>query len=305
MVFAGVFPAQGDEYAALRDAMDRLKLNDAALVYDPEHSPALGYGFRCGFLGMLHLEILKERLSREYNIDLVVTLPSVAYRVFENGKSDYRVIKGALDLPDPSHIEKIEEPWAKTDIIVPAEFIGNVMTLAQERHGIYLTTEFLSEGRAMLHYELPLSAIIVDFNDKLKSVSSGYASMSYDVFDYREADIVKLDIMVAEDVVDAFSTLVYRSEAESSGRRILEILKESIPRTQFVIKLQASVGGKVVAGERISALRKDVTGGLYGGDYTRKLKLLQKQKKGKKKMMSMGVGSVDIPGEAYLKVLKR
>lgn len=305
MVFAGIFPSQGDEYAALRDAMDRLKLNDAALVYDPEHSPALGYGFRCGFLGMLHLEILKERLSREYNIDLVVTLPSVAYRVYENGKSDYRVIKGALDLPDPAHIEHVEEPWAKVDIIVPADFIGNVMTLAQERHGTYLNTEFLSEGRAMLHYEIPLSQIIVDFNDKLKSVSSGYASMSYDVFDYREADIVKLDIMVAEEVVDAFSTLVYRSEAESAGRRILEILKDSIPRTQFVIKLQASVGGKVVAGERISALRKDVTGGLYGGDYTRKLKLLQKQKKGKKKMMSMGVGSVDIPSEAYLKVLKR
>lgn len=305
MVFAGVFPAQGDEYGALRDAMDRLKLNDAALVYDPEHSPALGYGFRCGFLGMLHLEILKERLSREYNIDLVVTLPSVAYRVFENGKPEYRVIKGALDLPDPAHIQKIEEPWAKTDIIVPTDFIGNVMTLAQERHGIYLNTEYLSEGRALIRYELPLAAIIVDFNDKLKSVSSGYASMSYDIFDYREADIVKLDIMVAEDTVDAFSTLVYRSEAESSGRRILEILKDSIPREQFVIKLQAAISGKIVAAERISAMSKDVTGGLYGGDYTRKLKLLQKQKKGKKKMMAMGVGSVEIPGEAYLKVLKR
>lgn len=305
MVFAGIFPAQGDEYAALRDAMDRLKLNDAALVYDPEHSPALGYGFRCGFLGMLHLEILKERLSREYNIDLVVTLPSVAYRVFENGQTEYRVIKGALDLPDPSFVERVEEPWAKVDIIVPSDFIGNVMTLAQERHGIYLNTEYLSEGRALIRYELPLAAIIVDFNDKLKSVSSGYASMSYDIFDYRQADIVKLDIMVAEDVVDAFSTLVYRSEAESSGRRILEILKDSIPREQFVIKLQAAVGGKIVAAERISAMSKDVTGGLYGGDYTRKLKLLQKQKKGKKKMMAMGVGSVEIPGEAYLKVLKR
>jgi GTP-binding protein LepA len=248
---------------------------------------------------------LKERLSREYNIDLVVTLPSVAYRVFENGKPEYRVIKGALDLPDPAHIQKIEEPWAKTDIIVPTDFIGNVMTLAQERHGIYLNTEYLSEGRALIRYELPLAAIIVDFNDKLKSVSSGYASMSYDIFDYREADIVKLDIMVAEDTVDAFSTLVYRSEAESSGRRILEILKDSIPREQFVIKLQAAISGKIVAAERISAMSKDVTGGLYGGDYTRKLKLLQKQKKGKKKMMAMGVGSVEIPGEAYLKVLKR
>lgn len=305
MVFAGVFPAQGDEYAALRDAMDRLKLNDAALVYEPEHSPALGYGFRCGFLGMLHLEILKERLSREFNIDLIVTLPSVAYRVFENGKAEYRVVKGALDLPDQSFIQKIEEPWAKVDIIVPSDYIGNVMALAQERRGTYLNTEYLSEGRAMLHYELPLSAIIVDFNDKLKSASAGYASMGYDVFEYREADIVRLDILVAEDPVEAFASLVYRDESESVGRRILEILKESIPRTQFVIKLQATLGGKVVAAERISALRKDVTSGLYGGDYTRKLKLLQKQKKGKKKMMSMGVGSVDIPSEAYLKVLKR
>ncbi|MFZ2682006.1 MAG: translation elongation factor 4 [Patescibacteria group bacterium] len=305
MVFAGVFPAQGDEYGALRDAMDRLKLNDAALVYDPEHSPALGYGFRCGFLGMLHLEILKERLSREYNLDLVVTLPSVAYRVYEQGKPEYRVIKGALDLPDPAHMDKIEEPWARVDVIVPTDFIGNVMTLAQDRHGIYLTTEYLSEGRALIKYELPLAAIIVDFNDKLKSVTSGYASMSYEIFDYREADIVKLDIMVAEDTVDAFSTLVYRSEAESSGRRLLEILKDSIPRAQFVIKLQAAISGKIVAAERISAVSKDVTSGLYGGDYTRKLKLLQKQKKGKKKMMAMGVGSVEIPGEAYLKVLKR
>jgi GTP-binding protein LepA len=305
MVFAGIFPASGDEYSALRDAMDRLKLNDAALVYEPEHSPALGYGFRCGFLGMLHLEILKERLNREYNIDLVVTLPSVAYRVFKMGESEYQVIKGALDLPDPSFIEKIEEPWAKVDIITPAEYIGNVMQLCQERRGTYLTTEYLSEGRAMLHYELPLSAIIVDFNDRLKSATAGYASLTYDVFEYREADIVKLEISVADSPVDAFASLVYRDEGERVGRRILEILQETIPRTQFVIKLQASVGGKIVAGERISAMRKDVTGGLYGGDYTRKLKLLQKQKKGKAKMMAMGVGNVEIPGDAYLKVLKR
>jgi GTP-binding protein LepA len=254
---------------------------------------------------MLHLEILKERLSREYDLELTVTLPSVAYRVYASGQTDYHVIKGALDLPDQATIEKIEEPWAKVDIIVPTDFIGNVMTLAQERHGIYVNTEYLSEGRALLHYELPLASIIVDFNDKLKSVSSGYASMSYEVFDYRQADIVKLDVLVAEETVDAFASLVYRTEAESVGRKILEILKDSIPRTQFVIKLQASLGGKIVASERISALRKDVTSGLYGGDYTRKLKLLQKQKKGKKKMMSMGVGSVDIPSEAYLKVLKR
>jgi GTP-binding protein LepA len=305
MVYAGVFPAQGDEYDALREAMDKMKLSDAALSFEPEHSPALGYGFRCGFLGMLHLEILKERLSRENNIDLIVTLPSVAYRVYEQGNNEYHVIKGALDLPDPSTIAKIEEPWAKVDIITPADYIGGVMALCQERRGTYITTEYLSEGRAMLHYELPLSAIIVDFNDRLKSATAGYASLTYDVFAYREADIVRLDISVAEESVEAFASLVYRDDAERVGRKVLEILKDEIPRTQFVIKLQAAVGSKIIASERISAMRKDVTGGLYGGDYTRKLKLLQKQKKGKQKMMAMGVGSVDIPSSAYVKVLKR
>ncbi len=307
MVFAGIFPAQGDEYGALRDAMDRLKLNDAALVFEPEHSPALGYGFRCGFLGMLHLEILKERLSREFTIDLVVTLPSVAYHVYRSNRSDstYDIVKSALDLPDPSFIDHIDEPWAKVDIITPVDSIGNVMSLAQDRRGIYINTDYLSEGRALIHYELPLSAIIVDFNDKLKGASSGYASMSYDVFVYREADVCRLDISVADDNVDAFAMIVYRNEAERVGRRVLEILKDSIPRQQFVIKLQAMIGGKVVASERISAMRKDVTAGLYGGDATRKLKLLEKQKKGKKKMLAMGVGSVDIPSEAYMKVLKR
>ncbi len=307
MVFAGVFPAQGDEYGSLRDAMDRLKLNDAALLFEPEHSPALGYGFRCGFLGMLHLEILKERLSREFTIDLVVTLPSVAYHVFRANaaKDEFEVVKSALDLPDPSFLDRIEEPWAKIDIITPVDSIGNIMSLAQDRRGIYLNTDYLSEGRALIHYEIPLSAIIVDFNDKLKGASSGYASMSYDVFTYREADVVRLDISVADENVDAFAMMVYRNEAERVGRRVLDILKESIPRQQFVIKLQAMIGGKVVAGERISAMRKDVTSGLYGGDFTRKLKLLEKQKKGKKKMLAMGVGSVEIPTEAYMKVLKR
>ena len=307
MVFAGIFPAQGDEYGALRDAMDRLKLNDAALVFEPEHSPALGYGFRCGFLGMLHLEILKERLSREFTIDLVVTLPSVAYHVYRSNAKDgeFETVKSALDLPDPSFIDHIDEPWAKVDIITPVDSIGNVMSLAQDRRGIYINTDYLSEGRALIHYELPLSAIIVDFNDKLKGASSGYASMSYDVFVYREADVCRLDISVADENVDAFAMIVYRNEAERVGRRVLEILKDSIPRQQFVIKLQAMIGGKVVAGERISAMRKDVTSGLYGGDFTRKLKLLEKQKKGKKKMLAMGVGSVDIPSEAYMKVLKR
>lgn len=305
MVFAGIFPDNGDEYSKLRDAMDRLKLNDSALVFEPEHSPALGYGFRCGFLGMLHLEILKERLSREFNMDLVVTLPSVAYHVFKNGKPEAHVIKSALDLPDPSFIDRVEEPWAKVDIITRPDDIGGVMGLCQDRRGVYKNTEYLSEGRAVLHYELPLSQIIVDFNDKLKSVSAGYASMGYEVFAYRDADVVKMDILVAEDAVDAFAMLVYRNEADRVGRRVLDVLKEEIPQAQFVIKLQAAIGGKVVASERISAMRKDVTGDLYGGDVTRKMKLLEKQKKGKKKMLAMGVGKVNIPGEAYLKVLKR
>ncbi len=305
MVFAGIFPDNGDEYSKLRDAMDRLKLNDSALVFEPEHSPALGYGFRCGFLGMLHLEILKERLSREFNMDLVVTLPSVAYHVFRNGKPEAHVIKSALDLPDPSFIDRVEEPWAKVDIITRPDDIGGIMGLCQDRRGIYKNTEYLSEGRAVLHYELPLSQIIVDFNDKLKSVSAGYASMGYEVFTYRDADVVKMDILVAEDAVDAFAMLVYRNEADRVGRRVLDVLKEEIPQAQFVIKLQAAIGGKVVASERISAMRKDVTGDLYGGDVTRKMKLLEKQKKGKKKMLAMGVGKVSIPSEAYLKVLKR
>ena len=305
MVFAGIFPEEGDDYQALREAMERLKLNDAALVYDPEQSPALGYGFRVGLLGMLHLEILKERLEREFGIHLVVTVPSVAYHIYRKNQDEPEMIKSALDLPDPSHLDRIEEPWAKVDIITPTDFIGNVMSFVQDRRGTYLTTEFLSEGRAILKYELPLSAIIVDFYDKLKSVTSGFASLNYEVFEYRAADVVRMDILVAEDPVEALATFVYRDDAHKEGKAIIHALKNTIPRQQFVIKLQAAIGGKVVAGDRLSALRKDVTAKLYGGDVTRKRKLLEKQKKGKKKMMAMGKGKVNIPSEAYLNVLKR
>jgi len=305
MVFAGIFPQEGGNFEELRDAMERLKLNDAALSYEPEQSPALGFGFRAGFLGMLHLEILKERLEREHGLSLVVTVPSVAYHVFERGSASYKVIKSPIDLPDSGHIDRIEEPWAKLDVITPVEFIGGVMTFAQERHGIYKNTEYLSEGRAILKYEIPLSSLIVDFYDKLKGMSSGYASMNYDVFEYRSADIVRLDILVAEDPVEALATFTYSNDAHSVGKRIINSLKDSIPRQQFVIKLQAAVGGKIVAGDKISALRKDVTAKLYGGDVTRKNKLLEKQKKGKKKMMALGKGKVHIPSEAYLNVLKR
>lgn len=304
MVYAGIYPSEGDRYPDLREAMDRLKLSDASLIFEPEHSPAIGHGFRCGFLGLLHLDIIKERLSREFNIDLIVTVPSVAYHIFKRDGT-VETIHSAIAMPDLSHVDHIEEPWANVDIITPVDFIGNVMNFVQERHGIYKTTEFLSEGRAILKYEIPLSSIIVDFNDRLKSASSGYASMNYEVFDYRPADIVRLDIMVADDQVEAFANFVYREEAETVGRKIVESLKESIPRQQFEIKLQAAVGGKIVASERISAMRKDVTAGLYGGDVTRKKKVLEKQKKGKKKMMAMGRGKVDIPTEAYLSILKR
>ncbi len=304
MVYAGIFPKEGNDFQKLRDALDRLKLSDASLASESEHSPALGYGFRVGLLGMLHLEILKERLEREFNVDLVVTVPSVAYRIYVRSGAE-SIIKSALELPDPSHIDRIEEPWVKLDIVSPSDYIGSIMQMIQDRRGVYKNTEYLSGNRAILHYEIPLSMIIVDFYDKLKGVTAGYASMNYEIINYREANVVRMDIMVAEDVVDAFSTLVYRDEAEKSGKRIVRSLKDSIPRQNFVIKLQAAVGGKIVAGERISALRKDVTAKLYGGDVTRKRKLLDKQKKGKAKMAAFGKGRVNIPTDAYLKVLKR
>jgi GTP-binding protein LepA len=304
MVFAGIFPKDGDDLNKLRDAMERLSLNDAALTYDGDHSPALGYGFRVGLLGMLHLEILKERLQREFDIDIVVTVPSVAYRVYKTGEDDYETIRSPLELPERNKLDKVEEPWAKVDIIVPAEYVGKVMQLCEEKRGEYQTTEYLSNGeRAILHYEVPLAMLIVDFYDKLKSVTSGYASMNYEIVDYREADVVRMDILVAEEPEEAFASLVYRDEAEQVGRQIVKTLKEAIPQQMFKVKLQAAVGSNIVAAERIPALRKDVTAKLYGGDVTRKRKLLEKQKEGKKRMQKEG--SVDIPSDAYMKVLKR
>ncbi|PLX28771.1 elongation factor 4, partial [Candidatus Parcubacteria bacterium] len=296
MVFAGIFPQEGDDYNALRDAMDKLKLNDSALFYEPEHSQALGFGFRCGFLGMLHLEIFQERLRREFGLHIIATVPSVAYHIFQtNGKE--LTVKSPQDLPEVQQIEHIEEPWMTVDIITPEEYIGNIMGLISERKGIYITTEYLSSGsgqRAMLHYEIPLASLITDFYDKLKTVTSGYASMNYEFKDYRKTDVVKLDILIAEDPVEALATLVWRDEAFRIGKKIVNSLKDTLPKQQFVIKIQACIGGKVIAGERLSALRKDVTAGLYGGDVTRKRKLLEKQKKGKKNMMSMGKGKVNI-----------
>ncbi|MBD3311508.1 MAG: elongation factor 4 [Candidatus Magasanikbacteria bacterium] len=307
MVFAGIFPKEGDDYSALRDSMDKLKLNDSSLYYEPEQSKALGFGFRCGFLGMLHLDIFQERLKREFGLHIVATVPSVAYKVYLTDNEKITV-KSPQDLPEVQKIDYIEEPIMNVDIITPEEFIGNVMNLVTERKGRYLNTEYLSAGshqRAMLHYEIPLASLITDFYDKLKTVTSGYASLNYEFKKYEKSEIVKMDILIADEPIEALSTLVWKDESFKIGKKIVSSLKETLPRQQFVLKIQAAIGGKIIAAERLSALRKDVTAKLYGGDVTRKRKLLEKQKKGKKKMLARGKGKVDIPTEAYLSVLKR
>lgn len=304
MVFAGIFPKEGNEFESLRDAIEKLKLNDSALFYEPEHSHALGFGFRCGFLGILHLEIFQERLKREYNLELIVTVPSVAYKVYKkNGEN--LTVRTPQQLPEKESIERIEEPWVTLDVITPKEYVGGVMNLAQEKRGIYKNTEYIDESRAILHYAMPMSAILTDFYDKIKSVSSGYASINYEFLDYRDAKVVRMDIMVAEEAIEALAVIVYEDDAHKRGKEIVSVLKESLPRQMFVLKLQASIGGKIIAGDRLSAMRKDVTAKLYGGDVSRKRKLLEKQKKGKKKMMTAGKGSIDIPSDTFVKILKK
>ena len=305
MVYAGIFPKEGDNYQALRDAIDKLKLSDSSLIYEPEHSDALGFGFRCGFLGMLHLDIFQERLKREHDLEIIITVPSVSYEVTKTNGEKIR-IKSPQALPAVSQIASVEEPWMTLDIITPKEYVGNVMGLINERKGRYRTTEYLSTGsdqRALLHYEIPLASLITDFYDKLKTVTSGYASMNYEFIDYEPTKIVKLDILVAEDPVESLSTIVWDDQAYAVGKKIVESLKESLPKQQFVLKIQATIGGKIIASEHLSALRKDVLAKMSGGDYTRKMKLLQKQKKGKSRMLHHG--KVEIPTEAYLAVLKR
>ena len=304
MVFAGIFPKEGNEFESLREAISKLKLNDAALVYEPEQSQALGFGFRCGFLGLLHLEIFQERLRREYDLDLIVTIPSVAYKVYRHDGSE-EIVRTPQRLPDQNEISKIEEPWVTLDIITPKEYIGGVMNLTQEKRGIYKNTEYLDETRALLHYNIPMAAILTDYYDKIKSVTSGYASINYEYCDYREADVVRMDIFVAEDAIEALAVIVYKDDAHRRGKEIVEVLKNTLPQQMFVIKLQAAIGGKIIAAERISAMKKDVTAKLYGGDVTRKRKLLEKQKKGKKKMMAAGKGSVEIPSDTFVKILKK
>ncbi|MDD5043182.1 MAG: translation elongation factor 4 [Patescibacteria group bacterium] len=307
MVFAGIFAKEGHEYNDLREALLKLKLNDAALTFEPERSVALGFGFRVGLLGLLHLEIVQERLRREYGLDLIVTVPSVAYKIYRNNNEE-TIIKSPQDLPDPNLIKKIEEPWVATDIVTPEGYIGNVMQLVQEKRGVYKNTEYLFskgnvEKRAILHYDLPLSAILVDFYDNLKSVTSGYASLNYEFLDYREAEVERLDILVAQEPVEALSSIVYKDAAQYVGRRVVESLKKTLPRQMFEVKIQAAIGSKIIASEKIPAMRKDVLAKMSGGDATRKSKLLEKQKKGKKKMAKLG--KVDIPPEAFLAVLKK
>jgi len=306
MVFAGLYPEKGSEISKLRQALQKLKLNDASLFFEPERSAALGFGFRAGFLGLLHLDIVKERIKREFGLDLIITTPSVAYKIiFKNRKEE--IIHRAQELPDPSVIDKILEPWAKVEIVTPTKYLGSIMELCQKYYGKFLSTEYLIQGatdqRTILHYEMPMSMLIVDFYDKLKSVSSGYASMAYEFLEYRPADLVKLEILVAGEKVEPLSTIVYRETAYQNGRKVVEILKKVLPRQLFEVKIQAALGGKIIASEHLPPLRKDVTAKLYGGDVSRKMKLLAKQKKGKKKLLKLG--KVDIPSEAYLAVLKR
>lgn len=301
MVFCGLYPADGAKYGDLRDALEKLQLNDASLHYEPETSIALGFGFRCGFLGLLHLEIIQERLEREYNLDLVTTAPGVVYKVYKTS-GEVIELTNPSNLPDPSEIDYMEEPIVTAEIMVTTEFIGSIMELCQERRGRYLGMEYVEETRAILRYELPLNEIIYDFFDALKSRSRGYASFDYDMKGYEQSELVKLDILINKEEVDALSFIVHKESAYERGRRMCEKLKDEIPRHLFEIPIQAAVGGKVIARETVKAMRKDVLAKCYGGDITRKKKLLEKQKEGKKRMRQ--IGNVEIPQKAFMSVLK-
>ena len=301
MVFSGIYPADGARYGDLRDALEKLQLNDASMTYELESSIALGFGFRCGFLGLLHMEIIQERLEREYNLDLITTAPNVVYRVTKtNGET--LMVYTPLDYPDPADIQLAEEPYAKVNVIAPQEYVGNIMDLCQNRRGEFKNMEYLDANRVELHYEMPLNEIIYDFFDALKSRTRGYGSLDYELIGYRPSRLVKLDILLNGEVVDALSFILFADNAYPRARKICEKLKDNIPRAQFEIPVQAAIGGKIIARETIKALRKDVLAKCYGGDITRKKKLLEKQKEGKKKMRNLG--TVQVPTEAFMAVLK-
>ena len=301
MVFCGVYPADGADYENLRDALEKLQLNDASLSYEPETSGALGFGFRCGFLGLLHLEIIEERLEREYNLDLITTVPSVVYKIHLTDGTMVE-IDNPTNYPDPAYIDYCEEPFANAHIYVPSEFVGTVMDMCQERRGIFKDMNYITPDRVDIHYELPLNEIIYDFFDALKSRTRGYASFDYEIADYRKSDLCKVDVLLNGDVIDALSFIIHREKAYSRARKIAEQLKKHIPRHLFEVPIQVAIGSKVIARETVKALRKDVLAKCYGGDVTRKKKLLEKQKEGKKRMRQFG--SVEVPQEAFLAVLK-
>ena len=301
MVYSGIYPADGAKYQDLRDALEKLKLNDASMTFDLETSIALGFGFRCGFLGLLHMEIIQERLEREYNLDLITTAPNVVYRVTKNDGT-VLMVDNPLDYPSPDEIQLAEEPFVKASLIAPQEYVGNIMELAQQRRGEFKDMVYLDASRVELHYEMPLNEIIYDFFDALKSRTRGYGSLDYELIGYRPSRLVKLDILLNGDVVDALSFILFADNAYPRARKICEKLKDNIPRAQFEIPVQAAIGGKIIARETIKALRKDVLAKCYGGDITRKKKLLEKQKEGKKRMRTFG--TVSVPSEAFMAVLK-
>ncbi len=303
MVFAGIFPVETDDFEELRDCMEKLQLNDASLTFEPETSQALGFGFRCGFLGMLHMEIIQERLEREFNQTVITTVPNVSFHAYTTKEPDKRiVVNNPSEMPEPSRLDRIEEPFIRAQIITLPDYIGNIMNLCLNKRGILINQNYLTTSRVELIFELPLAEIVFDFYDKLKSSTRGYASFDYQPLDYRESDITKMDILLNGDNVDALSALIHRSRAQDFGRKLCVKLKELLPRQQFMIAIQAAIGAKIVARETISAMRKDVTAKCYGGDISRKRKLLEKQKEGKKRMRQ--IGSVDVPQEAFLAVLK-